>query len=87
MTFGVQEGIERTYSHVFVEFDLEMNMKAASREFFLVDRGIEFGTGLLEFGEDLLLSFGRDDKEAWFGKISKALVESLMKEKVPSELH
>jgi hypothetical protein len=80
MTFGIQEGIERTYSHVFVEFDLDMNIKAASREFFLVDRGIEFGTGLLEVGEDLLLSFGREDKEAWFGKISKPIVEKLLRQ-------
>jgi hypothetical protein len=81
MTFGIHEGIERTYSHLFVGFDSEMNIAATSKEFFLVDRGIEFGTGLLEVGEDLLLSFGREDKEAWFGKISKATVETLLTDK------
>ena len=80
MTFGVHEGVERTYSHLFVEFDSEMNIAATSKEFFLVDRGIEFGTGLLEVGEDLLLSFGREDKEAWFGRIPKAIVDTLLKD-------
>jgi hypothetical protein len=80
MTFGIHEGIERTYSHLFVGFDSEMNIAATSKEFFLVDRGIEFGTGLLEVGEDLLLSFGREDKEAWFGRIPKAIVDTLLKD-------
>jgi hypothetical protein len=53
-------------------------VKATSREFFLVERGIEFGIGLLEVGEDLWLSFGREDKEAWFGRIPKAIVETLL---------
>jgi hypothetical protein len=77
-TFGVHEGGEKTYSHMFVEFDSGLKVKATSREFFLVERGIEFGIGLLEVGEDLLLSFGREDKEAWFGRIPKAIVETLL---------
>jgi hypothetical protein len=80
MTFGIHEGIERTYSHLFVEFDSDLGVKATSKEFFLVERGIEFGIGLLELGEDLLLSFGREDKESWFGKISKLKVKKLLKE-------
>jgi hypothetical protein len=78
MTFGIHEGIERTYSHLFVEFDSELEIKGISKEFFLVERGIEFGTGLLEVEEDLLLSFGREDKEAWFGRVPKAVVEGLL---------
>jgi hypothetical protein len=80
MTFGIQVGIERTYSHLFVEFDSNLEVKAVSKEFFLVEKGIEFGTGLLELGGDLLLSFGREDKEAWFGRIPKAIVETLLKD-------
>jgi hypothetical protein len=81
MTFGIHEGIERTYSHLFVEFDSDLEIKAVSREFFLVERGIEFGTGLLGVGDDLLLSFGREDKEAWFGRVPKAVVEGLLGDK------
>ena len=80
LAFGVQNGVERTYSHVFVEFDSGMAIKTVSKEFFLAQRGIEFGTGLIELGEDLLLSFGREDKEAWFGRISKLKVKKLLKE-------
>jgi hypothetical protein len=58
-----------------------LGVKATSKEFFLVERGIEFGTGLLGVGEDLLLSFGREDKEAWFGRIPKAVVEGLLGDK------
>jgi hypothetical protein len=79
-TFGTHEGSERTYAHTFVEFDSDLVIKAASNEFFLVSRGIEFGTGLLELEDELLLSFGRNDKESWFGKISKLKVKKLLKE-------
>ena len=79
-TFGSHEGSERTYTHTFVEFDLDLMVKAVSKEFFLVSRGIEFGTGLLQLEENLLLSFGRNDKESWFGKISKLKVKKLLKE-------
>lgn len=77
-TFGVHDGGEKTYSHMFVEFDSDLGVKATSKEFFLVKKGIEFGIGLLEVGEDLLLSFGREDKEAWFGRVPKAVVEDLL---------
>lgn len=80
LTFGVQEGIERTYTHVFVEFDSNLNMKKVSREFFLVDRGIEFATGLVDIGEDLLISFGRHDKESWFGKLPNIKIKEMLNE-------
>jgi hypothetical protein len=79
-TFGTHEGSERTYTHSFVELDSDLVVKAASKEFFLVSRGIEFGTGLLELEDELLLSFGRNDEESWFGKISKLKVKKLLKE-------
>jgi len=79
-TFGTHEGSERTYIHAFVEFSLDLAVKAVSKEFFLVSRGIEFGTGLLQLEDDLLLSFGRNDKESWFGRISKLKVKKLLKE-------
>jgi hypothetical protein len=80
MTFGIQEGIERTYTHLFVEFDSNLNQIRTSKEFFLVDRGIEFATGLIELDDDLVIGFGRKDKEAWFGKISKSKVDKMLKE-------
>lgn len=80
MTFGIQEGIERTYTHIFVEFTKNLEIKRVSKEFFLVGRGIEFGIGLLDLDEDLLLSFGVDDKESWFGRISKLKVKNLLEE-------
>jgi hypothetical protein len=79
-TFGTHEGSERTYTHTFVEFDSDLTVKTASKEFFLVSRGIEFGAGLLQLEEDLILSFGRNDKESWFGRISKLKVKKLLKE-------
>jgi hypothetical protein len=79
-TFGVHEGSERTYTHIFVEFSSSLKVLTKSKEFFLVDRGIEFGMGLVQVEEDLILSFGREDKESWFGKISVATVKNLLKE-------
>jgi hypothetical protein len=80
MTFGIQEGVERTYTHVLAKFDKDFNLEKISKEFFLVNRGIEFATGLVELGPDFLISFGRDDKESWFGKISSLKVEKMLKE-------
>lgn len=80
LTFGIHEGIERTYTHLFVEFDSKLNFKRVSKEFFLVDRGIEFATGLVELGTDLLISFGRHDKEAWFGKLPTIKVKEMLNE-------
>lgn len=80
LTFGIQEGIERTYTHLFAEFDSNLNLKKTSKEFFLVDRGIEFATGLVEVGADLLISFGRHDKEAWFGKLPTIKIKEMLNE-------
>lgn len=80
LTFGIQEGIERTYTHLFAEFDSNLNLKKTSKEFFLVDRGIEFATGLVELGTDLLISFGRHDKEAWFGKLPTIKIKEMLDE-------
>lgn len=79
-TFGVQEGIERSYTHLFVEFDSNFNPIKKSKEFFLVDRGIEFATSLIVLDNQLLLGFGKDDKQAWFGKISTSKVEKMLSE-------
>lgn len=80
LTFGVQEGIERTYTHVFVAFDQKLNLKKVSKEFFLIGRGIEFATGLVELGTDFLISFGRNDKEAWFGRIPSIKIKEMLNE-------
>jgi len=79
MTFGVHEGIERTYTHMFVEISSDFKIVATSDEFFLIDRGIEFGTGLIQIEKDLILSFGKNDRESWFGKIPVDVVKSLLK--------
>lgn len=80
LIFGVQEGIERTYTHVFVEFDAEFAIKRVSKEFFLINKGIEFATGLVELGTDLLIGFGKNDKEAWFGKIPSIKIKEMLNE-------
>lgn len=80
LIFGIQEGVERTYTHVFVEFDSHLDVKRVSNEFFLVGRGIEFATGLVELGTDLLISFGKNDKEAWFGKIPSIKIKKMLNE-------
>ena len=80
LTFGVQEGIERTYTHLFVEFDSNLQVTKTSKQFFLVDKGIEFATGLVELGTDLLVGFGRNDKEAWFGKIPIIKIKEMLNE-------
>lgn len=80
LVFGIQEGVERTYTHLFVEFDSNLKVKRTSNQFFLVGKGIEFATGLVELGTDLLVGFGRNDKEAWFGKMPTIKIKEMLNE-------
>lgn len=81
LTFGIQKGVKRNYTHVFVSYDLDLNVVATSEEFtFRPEGGIEFGSGLIQKGEELYITYGVDDKESWMAKIDLDKVKKLMKE-------
>lgn len=67
----------RSYFHRIVKFDDEFRITGVSRTFVLQERAIEFVAGCVLEGEDLILTWGRNDAEAWVGRISLANALSL----------
>jgi hypothetical protein len=55
----------RYYQHRFVAFWPDGRVHGISPPFFFFDRQIEFAAGLALFGEQLMVSFGVRDEEAW----------------------
>jgi tetratricopeptide (TPR) repeat protein len=70
----------RVYSHRWVWFDGNWRLRRISPGFFLREHGIEFVAGLAQDGDELLLSFGVRDREAWFGRVALAEVLSMLEQ-------
>lgn len=81
MTFGIQKGVKRNYTHLFVSYDKDLKIVSTSKEFtFQPKGGIEFGSGLIQKGKDFIITYGVDDKESWMAKIPVEKVATLIKE-------
>jgi tetratricopeptide (TPR) repeat protein len=72
------DGSARAYSHRWVWFDAGWRLRRISPGFFLRERGIEFAAGLVQQGDNLLLTFGVGDREAWFGRVALAEVMAML---------
>lgn len=69
----------RFYMHRFVRFNKDMLPNGISRPFCFLDRCIEFAAGLARGTvNQLVFSFGFQDKEAWIGEISMSDVEGML---------
>ncbi len=77
----------RHYQHRFVWFDRGCMLKKVSRPFFFQDLGIEFAAGLAwaSGGERLLISYGRNDCEAWIATVEAAEVRQILADVTPSK--
>ena len=71
---------KRSYFHRIVRFDKDLAITAASRIFVLRERDIEFVSGCITDGSDLLLTWGYNDAEAWLGRIPLSSVDALCSE-------
>ncbi|MGH9364192.1 MAG: hypothetical protein ACRD1B_02855 [Thermoanaerobaculia bacterium] len=71
----------RYYLHRFVAVDERWRITRASRPFFFRTRGIEFvcGAALAHGGEDLLITLGVEDGEAWLCRLPLRAVASLLR--------
>jgi hypothetical protein len=77
----------RVYQHRFVEFDAWMpRITRISRPFMFHKRGIEFAAGLAIVGEELIVSYGVDDAEAWLMKLPLTDAMALLIEPYPEDL-
>ncbi len=60
---------KRTYWHRFALFDHDGALYKLSRPFVFQDRQIEFCTGMVVNGDNLLITFGVRDAEAWIAEV------------------
>lgn len=67
----------RIYLHRFVKLDSKFYVTGVSRAWVLAHYGVEFVAGLVQDGNDLLLSYGINDHEAWIARIAVNDVEEM----------
>lgn len=68
---------QRIYLHRFVRLDEKWNVTAVSPAWVFAHHGIEFCAGLVQNDEQLILSYGIDDREAWIMTVAVAEVEAM----------
>jgi glycosyltransferase involved in cell wall biosynthesis/predicted GH43/DUF377 family glycosyl hydrolase len=61
---------KRRYLHRFVEFDKAFSVSRISDLFHFVHSGVEFCAGLALHGENLLVSFGVEDRQAFIARVA-----------------
>ena len=66
------------YTHRFIIWDLDWNIKHISNEFNFMDGEIEFCCGISLYKEDLLISFAFQDNAAYILKISQSQIDSII---------
>jgi len=65
------------YTHRFVIWDLDWNIKQISDRFSFIDGEIEFCCGLAELNDELLITFGFQDNSAFLLRTSKDILNKL----------
>ncbi len=68
----------RVYTHRWVWFDPDWTLARLSPPFLLKERGVEFAAGLANHGDDLVISYGIWDREAWLATVPLAEVLTLL---------
>lgn len=59
--FGMRDGLYKNYTHMFARYDERGQLIALSDEFQFEGPGIEFAAGMVKMGDDLVITFGRQD--------------------------
>jgi predicted GH43/DUF377 family glycosyl hydrolase len=73
----------RAYAHRFVLLDSEFRVIRISEAWVFAHYGVEFCAGIVQDGDDLILSYGVEDREAWVARVSMAEVLVSLKWKPP----
>lgn len=69
---------KRYYRHRWVWYNHEFELQKVSRAFVFFDRQIEFAAGLAQMGEQIVVSFGVLDREAWIATIDAIEVREMI---------
>lgn len=64
------EDNSRVYSHRWVWFDPAWRLARLSRPFTFGERGVEFAGGLARRDDDLIISYGVGDRDAWLATVA-----------------
>ncbi len=71
-THGVLSEGPRRYYHTLVRFDRNLAIAAVSDPFLLRGEGLEFVAGCARDGDELVVTWGENDGEAWIGRMRVA---------------
>lgn len=78
-TFGVMHYVHKYYTHVFIRFDENGKAIEMTDHFIFDSDGIEFAAGLIEYGNDYIVSYGKDDITSHIATIPQKKVRQLLK--------
>jgi len=77
--FGMRDGLYKNYTHMFARYDERGSLVGLGDEFQFIGPGIEFAAGLVEMGDDLVVSFGKDDVSSHVAIIPRSMALSNLK--------
>jgi hypothetical protein len=69
--FGMRDGLYKDYTHLFARYDERGQLIGLGEEFKFIEPGIEFAAGMVEMGDDLVITFGKDDVSSHYARIPK----------------
>jgi hypothetical protein len=75
---SIDTGAGRIYLHRFVWLDAEFNVTGVSRSWIFAHHGVEFAAGIVCDGDEILISYGVEDREAWIMRVSLDDLENRM---------
>jgi hypothetical protein len=84
--FGMRDGLSKDYTHLFARYDERGTLIELSDEFKFISSGIEFAAGMVEMGDDLIITFGKEDVSSHYARINKKLALSMLKPVSPHTL-
>jgi hypothetical protein len=82
----MRDGLSKDYTHLFARYDERGTLVELSEEFKFISSGIEFAAGMVEMGDDLVITFGKEDVSSHYARINKKLVLSMLKPISPRKL-
>ena len=77
--FGMRDGLYKDYTHLFARYDKQGTLLELSEEFQFVSPGIEFAAGMVEMGNNLVITFGKEDVSSHYATIDKNTALRLLK--------
>ena len=75
---GRVPGGRSRYLHRFVELDNTFQVRHVSQSFYFIGQGIEFCAGIARKGNNLLISFGFEDRQAFIATVKESEIHEFL---------